>query len=208
MTIFHGNFYLLSEFLSEICWEEVAKEYFSYFIYLCAAVFHQWLHQYCPLKRQMSLACRRNTYLWRHPINNIAMVSKSQLQGCQTASALRLIMQCSKTGRKTSSVASAVWHGAPSCWNQMLPISSSSIFVNKNSFNMARQRSPLTPIFAHFRRKIVPIIPLDQNPHQTVTQCFNVCVRVFCAPKATILLVYIPAQIKMSFIWKDEFFLP
>ena len=25
------------------------------------AVFHQWLHEYCPLKRQLSLACRRNT---------------------------------------------------------------------------------------------------------------------------------------------------
>ena len=30
---------------------------------LCAAVFQQWLHEYCPLKRQLSLACRRNTYL-------------------------------------------------------------------------------------------------------------------------------------------------
>ena len=30
---------------------------------LCAAVFHQWLHEYCSLKRQLSLACRRNTYL-------------------------------------------------------------------------------------------------------------------------------------------------
>ena len=28
----------------------------------CAAVFHQWLHEYCPLKRQLSLACRRNSY--------------------------------------------------------------------------------------------------------------------------------------------------
>ena len=28
---------------------------------------------------------------------------------------------------------------------------------------------------------------------------FNVCVLVFCAPNATILLVYIPAKIKMSF---------
>ena len=35
---------------------------------------------------------------------------------------------------------------------------------------------------------------------------FNVCVRVYCAPNATILLVYIPAKIKISFIWKDEFF--
>ena len=30
-----------------------------------------------------------------------------------------------KTGHKTSSVASAVCHVAPSCWDQMLPISSS-----------------------------------------------------------------------------------
>ena len=29
---------------------------------------------------------------------------------------------------------------------------------------------------------------------------FNVCLRVFCAPNATILLVYIAAKIKMSFI--------
>ena len=36
-----------------------------------------------------------------------------------------------------------------------------------------------------------------------VRQLFNVCVRVFCA---TILLAYIPAKIKMSFIWKMIFF--
>ena len=42
-------------------------------------------------------------------------------------------MRSSNTGCKTSIVASAVWHVAPSCWNQMLPISSTSIFVNKNS---------------------------------------------------------------------------
>ena len=39
-----------------------------------------------------------------------------------------------------------------------------------------------------------------------VNWLFNVCVRVFCAPNAIILLVYIPAKIKMSFIWKDDFF--
>ena len=39
-----------------------------------------------------------------------------------------------------------------------------------------------------------------------VRRLFNVCVRVFCAPNATILLVYIPAKIKMSFIRKDDFF--
>ena len=53
-------------------------------------------------------------------------------------------------------------------------------------------------------------MPLDQNPHQTVTRfrLFNVCVRVFCAPNATILLVYISAKINMSFMWKDDFILP
>ena len=41
------------------------------------AVFHQWLHEYCTLKRLLSLACRRNTYylLWRHPTINSPTVS-------------------------------------------------------------------------------------------------------------------------------------
>ena len=39
-----------------------------------------------------------------------------------------------------------------------------------------------------------------------VRRLFNVCVLVFSAPNATIFLVYIPAKIKMSFIWKDDFF--
>ena len=38
-----------------------------------------------------------------------------------------------------------------------------------------------------------------------VRRLSTVWVRVFCAPKVTILLVYIPAKIKMSFIWKDIF---
>ena len=40
----------------------------------------------------------------------------------------------------------------------------------------------------------------------SVCWLFNVCVRMFCAPYATILLVYIPAKIKTGFIWKDDFF--
>ena len=39
-----------------------------------------------------------------------------------------------------------------------------------------------------------------------VRRLFNVCVLVFCTPNATILLVYIPAKIKMSFVWKNDFF--
>ena len=53
-------------------------------------------------------------------------------------------------------------------------------------------------------------MPLDQNKKKSVSlwmrRLFNVCVRAFCAPNATILFVYIPAKIKMSFIWKDDFF--
>ena len=36
---------------------------FKHIFRLCAAVFHHWHHEYCTLKRQLSLACRRNTYL-------------------------------------------------------------------------------------------------------------------------------------------------
>ena len=39
-----------------------------------------------------------------------------------------------------------------------------------------------------------------------VCRLFNVCVRVFCARNATILLVDLPAKIKMNFMWKDDFF--
>ena len=39
-----------------------------------------------------------------------------------------------------------------------------------------------------------------------VRQLFNVSARVFCALNATILLVYKPAKIKMSFILKDDVF--
>ena len=37
---------------------------------------------------------------------------------------------------------------------------------------------------------------------------FNVCVRVFCDSNAPILLLCLPVKIKMTFIWKDFFFLP
>ena len=42
---------------------------------MCAAEFQQWLHEYCPLKRELPLACRRNTYLRRYPTDNSPTVS-------------------------------------------------------------------------------------------------------------------------------------
>ena len=101
---------------------------------MCAALFHQWLHEYCPLKRQLPLACRRNTYLWRHPTNNSPTVSN------RSSEVAKRHQLC----------------GSESFWMRRL---------------------------------------------------FNVCVLDFCVPNVTILLVYIPAKIKMSFIWKDNILL-
>ena len=63
---------------------------------------------------------------------------KSQLRDGQLTSEFRLIIRFSRTVRKRSNVTLAVWQVAPSCWNQMSSISSSSIFGNKNSLSMAR----------------------------------------------------------------------
>ena len=162
---------------------------------MCAAEFHQWLHEYCLLKRQLSQIivqrCQIAAPKWPNDFSSAAdnAVFKNRAQ----------YIECSFV--------------APCCWNQILPISSSSIFVNENSFNMARLRSllTLTASPSSFSKKNYPIIPLDQNPHQRLTRfgCVGFSMYAcgfFCAPNATILLVYILAKIKMSFIWKDDFF--
>ena len=85
---------------------------------------------------------------------------------------INIIMRSSKTRRKILSLASAVWHVAPSCWNQMLPISSSSIFVEQKFV----QHSPITiaidcnGLSLLIFEKNGPIMPLDRNPHQIVTR--------------------------------------
>ena len=86
-------------------------------------------------------------------------------------------------------------------------IFSSSIFVNKNSFNMARKRSPLTVTACpcSFSKKNGPK-SAPNNDSFWVRRLFNLYVRFVCALNATILLVYIPAMIKMSFIRKYDFF--
>ena len=79
-----------------------------------------------------------------HRTNNSPTVSNRS--SVKTSSALRLIMQ----SLKTSNVASAVWHVVPSCWNQMLPISSSSIFAHCLHFAFC-------PLLAHFPRKMAQL---------------------------------------------------
>ena len=79
---------------------------------------------------------------------------------------------------------------------QMLPISSSSIFViaiNCNVLFLFIFEAKLSNYASG--RKSTP-----NSDSFWVRQLFNVCVRFFCAPNATILLVYIPAKIKVNFI--------
>ena len=66
---FSWQFYLLLEFLPEICWEEIAEEILFVWCLACDPTPRR-LHEYCILKRQLPLTCRRNAYLWRHPTNN------------------------------------------------------------------------------------------------------------------------------------------
>ena len=70
---------------------------------MCGPVFHQSLQEYCPLKRQLSLACRRNTYILRHSTNNSPTVSNLSSE----VDKRHRLCGSSRTGRKTSSVASA-----------------------------------------------------------------------------------------------------
>ena len=136
---------------------------------LCAAVFHQWLHENCLLKRLLSLARQRS----------------------------------SKTGRKTSSVASAVWHVTPSCWNQMLPISSSSIsnqFVQHGPITITIDCNALSLLI--FKEKWPNYASEPKSAPNSDSFCgrrlFSVCMRVFCAPNATICLFTCPPRSKWA----------
>ena len=161
----------------------------------------------------MSLAYRRNTHFWRHHANNSPTVSNRRPRWPNDISST-LITRSSKIARKTSSLATVMWHVALSCWSQMLSI----------LFNFCEQKfiqhGPIT-IAIHcnghylliFEEKWPnygsgPKSATNSDPFWVRRLPFNVCVWVSCAPNATILLVYTPAKIKMSFIWKDDFFLP
>ena len=175
---------------------------------MCVAAFHKWLHEYCPLKSQLSLACRRNTYLWRHPTNNSPMVSnRSDI---------------------SSAAANAIFKSRPQniecsfgCMAHNAVLLKSNV-ANILLFNFCEQKfvqhSPLTIAIDCNGLSLLIFEKKWQNyasgpksvPNNSgsfwVRQLFNVCMRVFCVPNATILLVYIPPKIKMSFIWKDNFF--
>ena len=88
--------------------------------------------------------------------------------------------------------------------------------MENNFINMAASAGlaiayTIGPIFKHFEEKLHNYASGPKSAPNSdsfwVHRLFKVCVRVFCAPNETILLVYIPAKIKMSFICKDDFFL-
>ena len=90
-------------------------------------------------------------------------------------------MRSSKTGRKISSVASAELHVAPSCWNQMLPISSShydpiTIAIDCNGLSLLICEEKLPNYVSG------PKSAPNSNSFW-VHRLFNVCVWVFCASK-------------------------
>ena len=119
-------------------------------------------------------------------------------------------MRSSKTEHKTSSVASAVWHVAPSCWNQMLPLQFLWTKIRSTWSDNDRHCNDLSLLIFEEKLPIYASGPkfAPNSDSFWVRRFFNVCVQVFCAPNASILLVNIPATIKMRFIWKDDFFLP
>ena len=140
-------------------------------------------------------------------------------------------MRSSKTGHKTSSVASAVWHVSSSCEQKYFRNGPITIAIDCNGLCLLIfEKSPnyvsgpksapnsdtfwvlwlftvCVRVFCALNATILLVYSGSKSAPNSdsfwVRRLFNVCVRVFCAPNATILLVYIRAKIKMSFIWKD-----
>ena len=110
-----------------------------------------------------------------------------QLRGVQTTSALRLIMPSSKTENKTSSAASAVWPVETKCCQYTTQHGAITIVIDCNGLSLL--------IFEEKWLNYASGPKFTSNSDS-----------FFCAPNATILLVYTPAKIKMSFISKDDFF--
>ena len=178
---------------------------------MCAAVFHQWLNEYCTLKRQLSLTCRRNVYLWRHPTNNSTTVSNSSSEVAKRQTKARSaadnaiftnraqIIECSFGCVTRSAVLLK-----PNIANILIFNCGEQKFVQHGPITIAIDCNALSLLI--FAEKWPNYNSVPNSVSFWVRRLFNTCVRVFYAQNAKILLVYIPAKIKMSFIWKDDFF--
>ena len=143
---------------------------------MCVGVFDQWLHEYCPLKYQLSLACRRNTYFWR------AQYSECRF-GCVVLCAILL----------KPNVANILFFNF--CEQKLVQQDPITIAIDCNGFSLLIFEEKW-PNYAS-GPKSAP----NTNSFR-VHRLFIICVRV------DNFACYIPAKIKMSFIWKDDFFLP
>ena len=122
-------------------------------------------------------------------------------------------MRSEKTEPKTSSIASAVWHVAPV---QLKPNVASILlfnfceqkFIQHDPITIAIDCNSLSLVIFEEICFNYASAPKSAAKSDTfwMRRLFNICVRVFCDPNATILLVYLSAKIKMSFIRKDDFF--
>ena len=116
-------------------------------------------------------------------------------------------MQSLKTGRKTFECSfGCVAHSAvllkPNVVNILLFNFCEQKFIQHGPITVAIDCNGLSLFI--FEEKLPNYVSGPKSASNSdsfwLRRLFNVCVRDCCAPNATILLVYIPAKIKMSFI--------
>ena len=115
----------------------------------------------------------------------------------QTTSALRLIMRASKTGHSFGCVARSAVLLKPNVANIHLFNFCEEKFIQHGPITIASSCLISKKKWPNYATgpKSAP-----NSDAFWVRRLFNVCMQVFCAPNATIFLVYIRAKIRMSFI--------
>ena len=156
------------------------------------------------LSFKMSLACRRNTYLWRHPINRCTTVSNRSSAADNGIFKNRVYnIEC-----RFGCVARSAALLKPNVANILLFNFCEQKFVQQGPITIAIDCNGLSLLI--FEEKWPNYASGPKSAPNSgsfwVSWLFNICVRVFCATNSTILLVYIPVKVKIGFIWKDDFF--
>ena len=158
---------------------------------MCGAVFHQWLHEYFPSKRLLSLVCRRNIYLWRSAANNAIFKNRTQniecSFGCVAHSAILL---------------------KPNIANDPLFNFCEQKFVQYGPITICINYYGLSLLF--FEEKG---LNYASGPKSTPKQWLVLGVLVFqcmsagfLCPKCDNFACLHTRQDQMSFIWEDDFF--
>ena len=116
-------------------------------------------------------------------------------------------MRSSKSRRKTSRVASAVWHVAPSCLNQILPISFNFCeqkFVQHGPITIAIDWNGLSLLIFEEKLPNYASGPKSApNSDSFWVRRLSMYVCGFFVPQMRQFCLWA----KVSFIWKDDFFM-